>query len=77
MTPSDESSASDPASAAALLTARVFARAAGAVLQHAGEAGLVQLRAQLRKEAVALDMRERADARAAAAAIRQILDDLT
>jgi hypothetical protein len=77
MAPSDESPTNDPAAAAALLTARTFARAASAALQPAGEEGLARLRAQLRKEAVALDMRERTEARAAAAAIRQILDDLT
>jgi hypothetical protein len=63
--------ASIPAETQAALA---LARAAVRVLLESSPEVAVRLRAELRKEAVGLDMKEGAEAQAAAAALRRLLD---
>ena len=69
-----DSSASPPAFNLEQQIAMALARAAARALLEPGSETAARMRAQLRKEAVALDMRPGAEAQAAAAAIRRMLD---
>jgi hypothetical protein len=72
--PSAGSSRASSTPAAETQAALALARAAVKVLLESSPEVAVRLRAELRKEAVGLDMKEGVEAKAAAAALRRLLD---
>lgn len=73
--PSAGPSAAASNQAIELQTALALARASARALLHSSSGAAPVMRAELRKEAVGLDMKGGEDSGAAAAAIRRMLDD--
>ena len=72
--PSSGSSSAASAQSSEEQTSIALARACARVLLDGGSDTAVRMRAELRKEAVGLDMKSGPEAKAAAAAIRRLLD---